>query len=55
MARRARLETTEARSTRARGGSVRVVMRDPHEDVEYCADRHYTEIDPPTQLAFTWI
>jgi uncharacterized protein YndB with AHSA1/START domain len=36
------------------GGAVRVVMRDPHKDVEYGGGGHYTEIDPPTRLAFTW-
>ena len=37
------------------GGEVRVVMRDPHKDVEYGGGGVYTEIDPPTRLAFTWI
>lgn len=36
------------------GGAVRVVMRDPEEGVEYGGGGHYTEIDPPTRLAFTW-
>jgi uncharacterized protein YndB with AHSA1/START domain len=36
------------------GGAVRVVMRDPHKDVEYGGGGHYTEIDPPRRLAFTW-
>ena len=37
------------------GGTVRVVMRDPHEDVEYGGGGQYTEVDPPRRLAFTWI
>ncbi|MGC1164888.1 MAG: SRPBCC domain-containing protein [Solirubrobacterales bacterium] len=36
------------------GGAVRVVMRDPDKGVEYGGGGHYTEIDPPTRLAFTW-
>jgi uncharacterized protein YndB with AHSA1/START domain len=36
------------------GGALRVVMRDPHKDAEYGGGGHYTEIDPPTRLAFTW-
>jgi uncharacterized protein YndB with AHSA1/START domain len=36
------------------GGAVRVVMRDPHKDVEYGGGGHYTEINPPRRLAFTW-
>jgi uncharacterized protein YndB with AHSA1/START domain len=30
-------------------------MRDPHKDVEYGGGGRYTEIDPPTRLAFTWL
>jgi uncharacterized protein YndB with AHSA1/START domain len=30
-------------------------MRNPHEDVEYGGGGRYTEIDPPTRLAFTWL
>ena len=37
------------------GGEVRVVMRNPHEDVRYGGGGEYTEVDPPTRLAFTWI
>jgi len=37
------------------GGVVRVVMRDPNKDAEYAGGGTYTEIDPPTRLAFTWI
>lgn len=36
------------------GGNVRVVMRDPEDGAEYGGGGHYTEIDPPTRLAFTW-
>lgn len=36
------------------GGSVRVVMRDPDDGREVGGGGHYTEIDPPTRLAFTW-
>jgi uncharacterized protein YndB with AHSA1/START domain len=37
------------------GGAVRVVMRDPAEDREIGGGGHYTEIDPPRRLAFTWV
>jgi len=47
-------ETTEAQVDLRLGGSVRVVMRDPYKDVEYGGRGHYTEIDPPTRLVFTW-
>ena len=30
-------------------------MRDPDEDVEYGGGGVYTEIEPPTRLAFTWL
>jgi uncharacterized protein YndB with AHSA1/START domain len=36
------------------GGEVRVVMRDPAKDAEYGGGGTYTEVDPPTRLAFTW-
>jgi uncharacterized protein YndB with AHSA1/START domain len=48
-------ETTFAEVDLRVGGSVRVVMRNPHEDVEYGGGGHYTEIDRPHRLAFTWI
>lgn len=48
-------ETVEARVDLCVGGEVRVVMRNPHEDVRYGGGGEYTEIDPPTRLAFTWI
>jgi uncharacterized protein YndB with AHSA1/START domain len=47
-------ETTEAEVDLRVGGAVRVVMRDPHEDVEHGGGGTYTEIEPPTRLAFTW-
>lgn len=37
------------------GGAVRVVMRDPSDGKEYGGGGVYSEIDPPTRLAFTWI
>ena len=48
-------ETTEAEVDLRVGGVLRVVMRDPRKDVDYGGGGHYTEIDPPTRLAFTWI
>jgi uncharacterized protein YndB with AHSA1/START domain len=47
-------ETPEAQVDLRLGGTVRVVMRDPHKDTEHGGGGHYTEIDPPTRLAFTW-
>jgi uncharacterized protein YndB with AHSA1/START domain len=47
-------ETTEAQVDLRLGGAVRVVMRDPHKDVEHGGGGRYTEIDPPNRLAFTW-
>ena len=47
-------ETTEAEVDLRVGGGVRVVMRDPGKDEEHGGGGHYTEIDPPTRLAFTW-
>jgi len=47
-------ETTEAEVDLRLGGAVRVVMRDPVKDAEYGGGGTYTEIDPPTRLAFTW-
>ena len=48
-------ETTVAEVDLRVGGDVRVVMRNPHEDVEYGGGGKYTEIEPPNRLAFTWI
>ena len=47
-------ETPEASVDLRVGGQVRVVMRNPHEDVRYGGGGEYTEIDPPARLAFTW-
>jgi uncharacterized protein YndB with AHSA1/START domain len=48
-------ETADAEVDLRIGGAVRVVMRDPDKDARYGGGGHYTEIDPPTRLAFTWI
>jgi len=48
-------ETSEASVDLRVGGEVRVVMRDPGNDVEYGGGGRYTEIDPPRRLAFTWL
>jgi uncharacterized protein YndB with AHSA1/START domain len=48
-------ETTEAEVDLRVGGTVRVVMRDPDKDAEYGGGGRFTEIEPPTRLAFTWI
>ena len=48
-------ETTEAEVDLRVGGAVRVVMRDPVSDAEYGGGGTYTEIEPPTRLAFTWL
>jgi uncharacterized protein YndB with AHSA1/START domain len=47
-------ETTEAEVDLRVGGVVRVVMRNPHADLQYGGGGRYTEIEPPTRLAFTW-
>jgi uncharacterized protein YndB with AHSA1/START domain len=48
-------ETSEAAVDLRVGGSVRVVMRNPHEKAEYGGGGEYTVIDPPNRLAFTWV
>jgi uncharacterized protein YndB with AHSA1/START domain len=48
-------ETASAEVDLRIGGAVRVVMRDPAKDVEHGGGGTYTEIEPPTRLAFTWI
>jgi uncharacterized protein YndB with AHSA1/START domain len=48
-------DTTRAELDLRVGGAVRVVMRDPHKDIEYGGGGTYTEVEPPTRLAFTWI
>jgi uncharacterized protein YndB with AHSA1/START domain len=47
-------ETSAAEVDLRVGGTVRVVMRDPQKDVEYGGGGTYTEVEPPTRLAFTW-
>jgi uncharacterized protein YndB with AHSA1/START domain len=49
-----RWETPHAEVDLRVGGAVRVVMRDPEKDAEHGGGGHYTEIDPPNRLAFTW-
>ena len=48
-------ETSEAEVDLRVGGAVRVVMRDPAKDLAHGGGGTYTEIEPPTRLAFTWI
>ena len=48
-------ETPEARVDLRIGGEIRIVMRNPHRDERYGARGVYTEIEPPSRLAFTWI
>jgi uncharacterized protein YndB with AHSA1/START domain len=48
-------ETTEAEVDLRVGGVVRVVMRDPDKEVDHGGGGTYTEIEPPTRLAFTWL
>jgi uncharacterized protein YndB with AHSA1/START domain len=47
-------QTTTAEVDLRVGGAVRVVMHDPHKGGSYGGGGEYTEIDPPTRLAFTW-
>ena len=47
-------ETSEVEVDLRVGGVVRVVMRDPDKNAEYGGGGHYTEIERPTRLAFTW-
>jgi uncharacterized protein YndB with AHSA1/START domain len=48
-------ETAAAEVDLRVGGAVRVVMRDPVKDVDHGGGGTYTEIEPPTRLAFTWL
>ena len=48
-------ETSAAEVDLRVGGDVRVVMRDPDKDAEYGGGGYYTEVDPPSRLAFTWL
>jgi len=47
-------ETPEAQVDLRLGGAVRVVMRDPAAGRDIGGGGTYTEIDPPSRLAFTW-
>jgi uncharacterized protein YndB with AHSA1/START domain len=47
-------ETPEAEVDLRVGGAVRIVMRNPDKGEDHGGGGHYTEIDPPTRLAFTW-
>jgi uncharacterized protein YndB with AHSA1/START domain len=46
--------TSEASVDLRVGGAVRVVMHDPDRGEDHGGGGHYTVIDPPTRLAFTW-
>jgi uncharacterized protein YndB with AHSA1/START domain len=48
-------ETTEASVDLRVGGAVRVVMYDPHEERAHGGGGHYTEVERPRRLAFTWV
>lgn len=48
-------ETVAAEVDLRVGGAVRVVMCDPERGVEVGGGGHYTEIEPPRRLAFTWL
>ena len=48
-------ETSEAEVDLRLGGAVRVVMYYPDKGVDHGGGGTYTEIEPPTRLAFTWI
>ena len=47
-------ETPEAEVDLRVGGAVRVVMRNPVKGEDHGGGGHYTEVDPPNRLAFTW-
>lgn len=47
-------ETPEAEVDLRVGGAVRIVMRNPDNSEDHGGGGHYTEVDPPTRLAFTW-
>jgi uncharacterized protein YndB with AHSA1/START domain len=48
-------ETSEAQVDLRVGGAVRVAMRDPATGTEHAGGGLYTEVDPPTRVAFTWL
>ncbi len=47
-------DTPEAEVDLRLGGRVRVVMRNPSNGERHGGEGHYTEIEPPRRLAFTW-
>ena len=47
-------ETPEATVDVRVGGTFRLAMRNPRDGAVYAGSGHYTEVDPPTRLAFTW-
>ncbi|MBS1888276.1 MAG: SRPBCC domain-containing protein [Actinobacteria bacterium] len=47
-------DTTEAEVDVRVGGVVRLAMRNTDNGEVYGATGEYTEVDPPTRLAFTW-
>jgi uncharacterized protein YndB with AHSA1/START domain len=47
-------ETPEAEVDLRVGGAVRIVMRNPDKGEDHGGGGRYTEVDPPTRLAFTW-
>jgi uncharacterized protein YndB with AHSA1/START domain len=46
--------TSEAAVDLRVGGAVRVAMHDPDKGEDHGGGGHYTEVDPPDRLAFTW-
>jgi len=46
--------TSEASVDLRIGGAVRVVMHDPVKGEDHGGGGHYTEVERPTRLAFTW-
>jgi uncharacterized protein YndB with AHSA1/START domain len=48
-------ESSDAQVDLRVGGAVRVVMRDPETGEEIGGGGQYTEVVPPTRLAFTWL
>jgi uncharacterized protein YndB with AHSA1/START domain len=48
-------DTSDAQVDLRVGGAVRVVMHDPATGTEIGGGGLYTEVEPPTRLAFTWL
>jgi uncharacterized protein YndB with AHSA1/START domain len=48
-------ETTGAEIDPRVGGTIRVVLRNPSKGAEHGGGGVYTEIEPPTRVAFTWL